>query len=149
MIDLGTTNSTVGYFQKNNKKVIIVSNDDDTRRTPSVVAFSETCLVGEAARDQFELNPDKTITGFKKLSGRTWGDPELQNFLKDLSYEVVEKKEAPEIRLKFNGENRYYSPELIAAVMMKKMKNLAASKIGIGDDRRCKRRRFHRSQVYT
>lgn len=132
-IDLGTTKSTVGYFRKNNKKVIIVRNDDDARRTPSVVAFSETCLVGEAARDQFVLNPDNTVTGFKKLLGRTWSDPELQKCLDDLSYEVVEKDRAPKIHLKFDGEDKHYPPELIAAIMIKKLKDLAESKIGIVD----------------
>ncbi len=55
-IDLGTTFSCVGIFEKG--RVEIISNEFDNRITPSFVTWIDTeYLVGEAAKNKAHLNP--------------------------------------------------------------------------------------------
>merc|ERR1719265_1148499 len=75
-IDLGTTYSCVGIFK--NGRVEIIPNELGARITPSVVAFAdEERLVGEAAKNQATLNPERTVYDVKRLIGRKFADKEV------------------------------------------------------------------------
>ena len=59
-----TGNSCVGVMQ--NGKVEILVNDQGNRITPSYVAFNdEERLVGDAAKNQYAANPQRTIYDVK------------------------------------------------------------------------------------
>ncbi|KAJ3705755.1 hypothetical protein LUZ61_009460 [Rhynchospora tenuis] len=61
-IDLGTTYSCVAVWQNN--RVEIIPNDQGNRITPSCVAFTEYArLVGDAAKNQTDMNPTNTVFG--------------------------------------------------------------------------------------
>ena len=68
-IDLGTTNSCVAVME--NGEPVIIPNSEGGRTTPSVVAFSKDGerIVGEAARRQQAVNPDRTILSIKRDMG--------------------------------------------------------------------------------
>src|SRR3989337_415482 len=71
-IDLGTTNSEAAYMEGGMPK-IIPSAEGSTyggKMFPSVVAFTKDgILVGEPAKRQAVLNPDKTIMQIKRKMG--------------------------------------------------------------------------------
>ena len=68
-IDFGTTNSLIGYMDKDTPKLI--PNARDSLLTPSVVGMSETgdLLVGEAAKNQSIAFPDRTVASIKRMLG--------------------------------------------------------------------------------
>ena len=70
-IDLGTTNSCVAVMEGD--KPVVIPNAEGSRTTPSVVAFSKKGerLVGEVARRQQAMNPDRTIVSIKRQMGST------------------------------------------------------------------------------
>jgi molecular chaperone DnaK len=68
-IDLGTTNSVIAVIEGGEPTVI--PNAEGNRLTPSVVAFTKTGerLVGQLAKRQAVVNPDRTIASIKRKMG--------------------------------------------------------------------------------
>ena len=125
-IDLGTTNSCVAYVESNEPKVII--NEEGNRTTPSIVSFGKNeneILVGEPAKRQAVVNPEKTIYSSKRLIGRRF--EETSNDRKVLPYEVVKNKNG-DAWIKI--DNKEYSPPEISANILSKLKSAAEAHLG-------------------
>ncbi|KAH8032171.1 hypothetical protein HPB51_023315 [Rhipicephalus microplus] len=128
-IDLGTTYSCVGIFQFG--KVEIIANDQGNRTTPSYVAFTETeRLIGDPAKAQVALNPENTVFGSKRLIGRTFDDPKLQDDLKHLPFKVINVNNVPKIKVTYKGEEKVFNPEEISAMILAKMREVAEAYLG-------------------
>ncbi|GFW32029.1 heat shock protein 70 B2 [Trichonephila clavipes] len=128
-IDLGTTYSCVGVFQHGN--VEIIANDQGNRTTPSYVAFSDTeRLIGDAAKSQVALNPENTIFDAKRLIGRKYDDPKIQQDLVNWPFKVINQGGKPKISVEFKGECKIFNPEEIRAMMLTKMKETAEMYLG-------------------
>ncbi|KAM3378077.1 luminal-binding protein 5 [Capsicum galapagoense] len=130
-IDLGTTYSCVGVYKGENN-VEIIANDQGNRITPSWVAFTDTeRLIGEAAKNQAALNPERTIYDVKRLIGRKFDDPEVQKIIKMLPFNVVNKDGKPYVQVKIkDGDVKVFSPEEISAMILQKMKETAEAYLG-------------------
>ena len=129
-IDLGTTYSVVGIWQKD--KVEIIPNELGNRITPSVVAFTgEERLVGDAARNQIESNYKNTIYAVKRLMGRQYEDDSVQKDKKVLSYAIARDKTGrAAVEVNYKGEKKIYKPEEISAMVLQKMKEIAETFLG-------------------
>ncbi len=70
-IDLGTTNSCVAVMEGGHP--VVIANAEGSRTTPSVVAFTKKGerLVGEIAKRQAAMNPERTISSIKRQMGST------------------------------------------------------------------------------
>lgn len=68
-IDLGTTNSCVAV--KEGDHITVITNAEGARTTPSVVAFTKEKerLVGQIAKRQAIVNPERTISSIKRHMG--------------------------------------------------------------------------------
>ena len=77
-IDLGTTNSCVAVLD--GPSVQIIPNSVGGRTTPSVVAFTEKGdrLLGQIAKRQAVTNAANTVYAVKRLMGRRFDSPEIQ-----------------------------------------------------------------------
>ena len=128
-IDLGTTYSAVGVWQ--NDRVEIIANDQGNRTTPSYVAFTDSeRLIGDSAKNQANSNPTNTVYDAKRLIGRSYEDKEVQQEIKTLGYEVINKDGQPKIQVEYKEEKKTFSPEEISSMILVKMKEIAEAYLG-------------------
>ncbi|MCL1873037.1 MAG: molecular chaperone DnaK [Clostridiales bacterium] len=102
-IDLGTTNSCVAVIEGG--EAIVIPNPEGARTTPSVVAFTKEGerIVGQVAKRQSIINPDRTVMSIKRHMGR--------------KHDV-----------KIDGRN--YTPQEISAFVLQKLKADAEAYLG-------------------
>src|ERR1700755_2110860 len=115
-IDLGTTNSAVATMEADKPAVIV--NSEGGRVTPSVVAFTKTgeILVGQVAKRQAALNPERTVYSIKRFMGRKFS--EVTEELKQVTYRVVA---GPNDAVRVDIDGKLYSPEEISAMILRKL----------------------------
>jgi molecular chaperone DnaK (HSP70) len=102
-IDLGTTNSEIAVYRDGQPQVLV---DELGRKIlPSVVGVGEAgdLLVGEEARNQFVLYPERTVRSIKRRMG---------------SGEKVQLA------------GREYTPQEISAIILKRLKDIAERRLG-------------------
>ncbi len=126
-IDLGTTNSCVAVVEGG--EPIVMPNSEGGRTTPSVVAFTDSGerLVGQVARRQAITNPENTLFAIKRLIGRKFTAPEVQEDLKILPFKMVNGKNGDAA---VNVRGRDYSPAEISAMILQKMRQTAEDYLG-------------------
>ena len=126
-IDLGTTNSCVAVMEGG--EPIVIANSEGSRTTPSVVAFTDSGerLVGQIAKRQAITNPDNTIFSIKRLIGRKYDTPEVQEARKHLPYKIV-KADNGDAHVDIRG--KAYSPAEISAMILQKMRQTAEDYLG-------------------
>ena len=131
-IDLGTTYSCVGVWQ--NGKVDIIPNDMGERTTPSYVAFTDSGerLIGDSAKNQITKNPLNTVFDAKRLIGRKYDDPIVQQDIKLWPFKVVKDSlsDRPQIIVNLGGQQKKFFAEEISAMVLQKMKKVAEDYIG-------------------
>ena len=102
-IDLGTTNSCVAVVE--NGEPVVISSSDGGRTTPSVVAFTKDGerIVGQAAKRQAAVNPQRTVYSIKREMGTDY-------------------------RVKIDG--KAYTPQEISAMILQKLRRDAEAFLG-------------------
>lgn len=129
-IDLGTTFSCVGVFKDGVCKII--PNEDGDNTTPSYVAFTDDGerLIGQDAKNQASRNPKNTIFDAKRLIGRSFDDPKLQEDLEHFPFEVTQKSGKPSIKVKSGDVKKVLQPEEVSSMVLTKMKSVAEAYLG-------------------
>lgn len=127
-IDFGTATSSVAVMQDGSPHVITTR---DGMRVPSVVAFNPNgnLLLGQAAKRQIALNPENSFFSLKRLLGRNYDDPEIQAARRRLPFEM---KAGPDrgVRVVATTTGREFSPEELAAAILKRLKEEAEAYLG-------------------
>ena len=128
-IDLGTSNSCVGYWNEDRKVEILPNKDSrNSRTTPSIVLYKKDgkIEVGEKAQLQLAGHPKNAFYNVKRFIGRGFNKKEVQRDKELFPYDVVEGKNGrAEIKLKTNAQERQLLPQEISAKVLEKMKECA------------------------
>ena len=130
-IDLGTTYSCVGVYRDG--KVEIIANDQGNRTTPSWVGFTSDGerLIGDSAKAQASSNPTNTIFDAKRLIGRKFTDPVVQEELKTFPFKVVPHGSGNcSIQVEYKEETKTFTAEEVSAMILTKMKETAEAYLG-------------------
>lgn len=124
-IDLGTTNSVAAVMEGDAPTVVL--NSEGGRITPSVVAFTKTGerIIGQIAKRQAALNPDRTIYSIKRFMGRKYS--EVTEELKQVPYKVVA---GPNDAVRIDIDGKLYSPEEISSYILRKLVDDAGKYLG-------------------
>lgn len=125
-IDLGTGNSCVAVMENGQPR--IVENAEGARTTPSILGFTANeVLVGQTAKRQAVTNPERTVFEIKRLMGRRFDDPVVQQDAKTLPYKIVK---APNGDAWVEIDGKAMSPQELSAKILTKMKETAESYLG-------------------
>ena len=102
-IDLGTTNSCVAVMEGG--EATVIANAEGARTTPSVVGFTKNGerLVGQLAKRQAVVNPDRTISSIKREMGTDY---------------------------RVHIDDKAYTPQEISAMILTKLKKDAEDYLG-------------------
>jgi Fe-S protein assembly chaperone HscA len=120
-IDLGTTNSLVGFMQDDHP--VIIPGEDGLNLVPSVVALDEdgSLIVGSAARKNLIETPERAVYSVKRLMGR--GLEDVQDELKLFPFRLAEDMAPGEVlRIKL-GEKTFTPPEISAHILRQLKRN--------------------------
>jgi L1 cell adhesion molecule like protein len=129
-IDLGTTNSCIAFWRQTGDKenayqLELVVNELGSRITPSVVSFTKKeRIVGQNAKEQIAKNAENTIYDVKRLIGRKFNDPCVQEDMKLWPFKVIKdpNSDYPLIEITFKGEKKHFKPEEISSMILSKLK---------------------------
>ncbi|MDA0264618.1 MAG: molecular chaperone DnaK [Chloroflexi bacterium] len=127
-IDLGTTNSVAAVIEAG--EPVVVENAEGGRITPSVVALNTKTgerYVGQVAKRQAVTNPENTLFSVKRLMGRKFTDPEIQNATAKLPYKVIAGPTGDAMVMM--GKESYAPPQ-ISSFVLQKIKQDAEIKLG-------------------
>ncbi|KAJ3291759.1 70-kilodalton heat shock protein [Borealophlyctis nickersoniae] len=108
----------------------VIENAEGGRTTPSIVSFSKDSgelLVGAPAKRQAVVNPENTFFATKRLIGRKFDDPAVQEDVKHVPFKIV-KHSNGDAWLEARGKK--YSPAQIGAFILQKMKETSESFLG-------------------
>lgn len=126
-IDLGTTYSCIAYMDGQRPRVI--PNLEGLPTTPSVVSFTSSGerLIGNLALKQAITNAENTIFAVKRLIGRKFNSPEVQEAIQKISYRLAEAHNGDILILL---ESRVISPQEISAIVLSYLKECAQAFFG-------------------
>ncbi|XP_058728027.1 heat shock cognate 70 kDa protein-like [Vicia villosa] len=128
-IDLGTTYSCVAVWKEQHCRVDIIHNDQGNRTTPSFVAFTENQrLIGESAKNQAASNPQNTVFDAKRLIGRKFSDPIVQEDILLWPFKVIAgDNDRPMIMVKYKDQEKQLYAEEVSSMVLTKMREIAES----------------------
>lgn len=123
-IDLGTTNSCVAVMEGGSPKVI---HSAEGRNTIPSVVDPKTHVVGDVAKRQLVLKAIETIFSIKRLMGKKFKDPTVQEDIKWLPYTIKAGRDDMAV---VEVDGKTYTPQEISAMILQKIKSDAESYLG-------------------
>ncbi|XP_057969054.1 heat shock 70 kDa protein 15-like [Malania oleifera] len=123
--DFGNESCIVAVARQ--RGIDVVLNDESKRETPAVVCFGDKQrFIGTAGAASTMMNPKNSVSQIKRLVGRPFFDPELQQDLKSLPFLVTEGSDGyPLIHARYLGEVRVFTPTQLLGMVFSDLKGIA------------------------
>ncbi|GAB4842165.1 hypothetical protein Ancab_012123 [Ancistrocladus abbreviatus] len=123
--DFGNESCVVAVARQ--RGIDVVLNDESKRETPAIVCFGDKQrFIGTAGAASTMMNPKNSISQMKRLIGRPFNDPELQQDIKMFPFSVTEGPDGfPLIHARYLGETRTFTPTQVLGMMLSNLKGIA------------------------
>eukprot|EP01084_Bolivina_argentea_P250488 419684_1 len=145
-IDLGTTFSCIAYqypdinYHTNKRQTKIITADTSSKRQyciPTAVYFPQSkkdkLLFGYDARHKLSSDNENVIFDIKRIIGRQWNDPEVQQFANSHPFKITTEDEK-NIRILIPNRNTMISPEQALAVILRHLISVTLKEVNIVTD---------------
>ncbi|KAG6918066.1 hypothetical protein DXG01_016723 [Tephrocybe rancida] len=131
-IDFGSLHSLIGVAR--HRGIDIITNEVSNRTTPSLVGFGpKQRSIGEAAKTQETSNFKNTIGSLKRLIGRTFSDPEVQEVEKKfINATLVDVNGTVGVEVNYLGERQRFSATQLVGMYFGKLRDIAAAELKTG-----------------
>eukprot|EP00249_Psilotum_nudum_P020385 c27679_g2_i1 orf=214-1470(+) len=129
-LDVGNENCVIGVARQ--RGIDVVLNDESKRETPAMVSFNDKQrFLGTAASAALTMNPRNAVSQIKRLVGRQYADPEVQQDLRRLPYSVTEGPDGSIlVHVQYLGERRSFTPTQILGMILSNLKGIAEKNLG-------------------
>lgn len=126
-IDLGTTNTSVAVMEGGRPRVI--EDERGYKVLPSVISAKGEgkFVVGQAAHNLILTRPERTVYATKRLIGRRFDSPEVQEAIRRVNYKV---RPAPDGGVELMVGDQWMSPTEVAAVVLQVARTIAEKTLG-------------------
>ncbi|XAR53786.1 hypothetical protein NMG60_11022468 [Bertholletia excelsa] len=123
--DVGNENCVIAAVKQ--RGIDILLNEESKRETPAVVSFGEKQrLLGSAGAACATMNPKLTIAQVKRLIGRKFKEPSVQD---DIRLFPFQTSEGPDggilVHLPYLGQTHNFTPIQILAMLLAHLKQIA------------------------
>ncbi|KAG2194929.1 hypothetical protein INT46_007129, partial [Mucor plumbeus] len=128
-IDLGNLQAVIAVAR--NRGIDVICNEVSNRATPNIVSFGpKQRYLGEAAKTQEISNAKNTIVSLKRLAGRTFDDPEVQEIEKNfIMAELADANGQAGVKVNYLGEEQVFSNVQLIAMYLNKIKDITSAEI--------------------
>ncbi|RWR72926.1 Heat shock protein 70 family [Cinnamomum micranthum f. kanehirae] len=128
--DIGNENCVIAVAKQRGIDVLL--NDESKRETPAVVSFGDKQrFLGSAGAASATMNPKSTISQVKRLIGRDFSHPDVQEELRRLPFETLEGPGGEIlVLLQYIGETHTFTPVQILAMLFAHLKHTAEKNLG-------------------
>ncbi|MEE2900915.1 MAG: Hsp70 family protein [Myxococcota bacterium] len=125
-IDLGMTSILAAHVQKSDGVPKIIPTERGQTALASVVSFANPAKpqVGRAARDQITISPERTVTGIKRLLGRSHDCQAVRDLVERVGYKIMADGEG---RAVVSINERVFSPSELAGFILARIKAYASN----------------------
>ncbi|KAE9024038.1 Heat shock protein 14 [Phytophthora rubi] len=126
-VDFGNVDCVIGQAKRGGIDIIL--NENSNRKNPNMVCVQgKQRFIGEAAISMARMHYKNTATDIKRLIGRKFKHPEVQQEIAQLAYKCVELASGDVgVVLNYNDEPVTFSCEQMVAMILNKMQSIAAA----------------------
>ncbi|KAJ2371286.1 adenyl-nucleotide exchange factor sse1, partial [Coemansia sp. RSA 2603] len=128
--DIGNLQSVIAVAR--NRGIDIVANEVSNRATPTMISFSDKQrYIGESAKNQEMSNFKNTVNAIKRLIGRSFSEPEVQEFESQfIGCKLVDANGEVGIEVMYQGKPTVFSATQLYAMYLGKLRDTTSKELG-------------------